>query len=344
MTLRTVEMDFEYMNYIQEPPRKPHELMSQACSNDRITIESWRKIWLDNIEYNHKTYGPFSSSHIGSLYEKHLMKPVIVAGSGPSLKVNIEHLKGNRDIPIISCLHNFAYFEDRDINVDLYVTLDAGDIVLQDLYEGGQHDLDWYSERTKDKTLCAFIGTSRKLLEKWQGKILWFNAPIPDPGIIDTVAKIEKFQCYVSNGGNVLGACLYIAKAFCAASTIAFIGADFSFDYKKKFHAWDNHYDINMGHTMRAVDVWGNKVLTWSSYWNFKNWFDFISLTVPGFWVNCAEGGCMGAYPDGNLITIKQMALKDFIDQFYIHEKIKQQALDPANGIDPEVGQIKLLF
>ena len=88
----------------------------------------------------------------------------MLAGSGPSLVYNGEKLKNRGDMPLISCLHNFHFFEDRDIKVDFYVTLDAGPITITEVSEGGKHDADWYWERTKDCTLVAFIGTHPDLI------------------------------------------------------------------------------------------------------------------------------------------------------------------------------------
>jgi hypothetical protein len=129
-----------------------------------------------------------------------------------------------------------------------------------------------------------------------------------------------------------LGACLYIAKAFMGANPIAFIGADFSFSYSKKFHAWNSKYDKNLGSVLAAMDVYGNKVLTWQSYNNFKCWFDRICIDIPGIWINCTEGGTLGAYLDGNIMAIRQMKLEQFIDMYHLTRHLRKQALEPDSG------------
>jgi Uncharacterized protein conserved in bacteria len=136
----------------------------------------------------------------------------------------------------------------------------------------------------------------------------------------------------------VLGACLYIARAFLGASVIAFMGADFSFSYEKKFHAWDSKYDAKLGQVLRVKDVFGNSVYTWRSYHNFKSWFEYITLTVPGIYYNCSEGGTLGAYNEGNLRSIYQLPLKDFIRQMNMYEEMKDQAMDA------KIKEKKLLF
>jgi hypothetical protein len=121
-------------------------------------------------------------------------------------------------------------------------------------------------------------------------------------------------------GGNTLGACFYHAAYVFGCNPIAFVGADFSFDYMHKFHSWDSPYDEKFGGLTGAVDVWGNKVWSWRSYLNFKNWFEFQAMGGQGQHflqvVNCTEGGTLGAYPEGNIMQVKQLRLCDFLDSY----------------------------
>jgi hypothetical protein len=333
---RKAEIILEYQNYIESPPIAPNQLYGQACANDSVTIDSWRKIWLDNIRANKARFGSFSDHSIGKLYQTHSLKPAVIAGSGPSLKVNGDLLKERGGVPLISCLHNFHYFEDRGISVDFYVTLDAGPVVLEEVSEGGTKTADEYWALTKDKKLIAFIGTDPRLFEKWQGEVYFFNAPVPDKSFQAESDAIEPFFAYISNGGNVLGACLYFAKGWLGCNPIAFVGADFAFGYDKKFHAWDSKYDKNLGYVLKAVDVYGNKVLTWQSYANFKAWFDYVAVKVPGIYINCTEGGTFGAYSEGNIMAVRQMELSQFIGMYRMSEHIKGQAekpYEPSNVI-----------
>ena len=309
--MRKAEVILEYQPYIDQPPIAPRDLHSEACKNDEVTINSWRKTWESNVKTNHERHGPFESRSIGQIYGKSHHKPVIIAGSGPSLKNNVSAMASRKDITLVSCLHNFHFLEDHDVKADYYVSLDAGEVVIEEVYEGGKHSPDHYWSATKDHTLLCYIGTSPRLLEKWQGKVLFFNCPVPDTEYMSFIDEIEIFNTYVSNGGNVLGACMYIARAFLGASSVAFTGADFCFSYDKKFHGWDSKYDAKLGQVMRVRDVFGLPVYTWKSYHNFKGWFEFISMTVPGVYYNCSEGGTLGAYSDGNIRSLIQMSLKE---------------------------------
>lgn len=336
--MRKAEVELEYQPYIDQPPVVPRALFTEACENDESTINAWRPTWEKNVKANHEKYGPFSERHIGSLFGLDHLKPVIVAGAGPSLKNNGKELKNKKDITLISCLHNFHFLEDQGTPADYYVSLDAGELTVEEVYEGGSKNPDEYWEMTEGRTLLCYIGTSPRLLEKWRGKILFFNCPVPDDSFMKFVDDVEKFNVYVSNGGNVLGACLYIAKAFLGASSIAYVGADFCFSYDKKFHGWDSKYDLKMGYCMQVRDVFGIPVKTWKSYHNFKGWFEWVAMTVPGLYFNCSEGGTLGAYNDGNLRSITQMPLSSFIRQMTMYDEIKEQAQNPKTEVK------KLLF
>jgi len=336
MKIKTIHC--EYQNYIDYNPVPAKQLFDSACESDTVTINSWRDTWQKNVKENHERFGPFESKSIGVLFGKDHMKPVIVAGAGPSLKENVTDLIDRKGITLVSCLHNFHFLEDTGCPAEYYVTLDAGDVTIEEVSEGGKKTEKEYWEITKNRKLLAYIGTSPRLLEKWQGEIYFFNAPVPDESFMAFCENIERFNTYVSNGGNVLGACLYIAKAYLGASIVSFVGADFCFSYDYKFHGWDSKYDKNLGNVLRVKDVFGNSVKTWRSYFNFKGWFEFVSLTVPGLYFNCSEGGTLGAYPDGNIRSIIQMPLKEFIRQLSLYSEIEAQAKNS------KIEEKKLLF
>jgi len=328
--VKKAEVYLSYQGLISEPPVARSALYSQACSNDGVTISSWRPTWIKHAKANKKRFGAFKDHSLGQLWGKGLYRPAIIAGAGPSLKGNAHLLKDRGEgIPLVSCLHNFHYLEDLGCPADYYVSLDAGEVVVEEVSEGGQRSADEYWALTKDRTLICYIGTHPELLEKWQGRVLFFNCPVPDDELKKALSEIETFGCHVSNGGNVLGACLYIAKGYLGASDIVFVGADFCFSYDHKFHAWDSKYDKHLGHCVSLTDVYGVRRLTWQSYANFKAWFDHIALTVPGTWVNATEGGCLGSYPTGNLAAFKYMDLADVFKTWRMLEHTRKQAFEP---------------
>jgi hypothetical protein len=327
----------EYQPFIDKPPVTHEQMYAQSTSNDSVTVASWKNDWIHNYGMNKKKFGNFADHSLGKLFQKHLHMPAIVVGSGPHLKRNAHLLKDVKGIPIVSCLHNFHYMEDLGVDVDYYVSLDAGPVTIEEVSEGGDPSVDYWA-KTKDKTLIAYACSHPELISKWQGKIYFYNCGVPDPEVMKALEDIELFNCHVSTGGNVLGAAVYIAKAFFGCSTIIFTGASFSFSSNEKFHAWDSKYDVKLGTVIKLPDIYGYKAKTWQSYANFANWFNFVAERVPGRWINCTEGGILGAYLDGNIRSIEQMDLKDCLSQYSMSEHIRPQAEDPKTS------EVKILF
>ena len=326
--MKKAEVILEYQNLIAGPPVPKEALYSQACQNDESTIKHWWHIWLANITANKSRFGSFAERSISSEFKKYQYQPIIIAGSGPSLKGNAHELRNRGSIPLVSCLHNFHYFEDLGLNPEYYVTLDAGPVTIEEVTEGGTKSEEEYWAKTKERTLIAFIATDPRLLEKWQGRILFYNSPLPNAELIQKIDAIEEFNCFLSTGGNVLGACLYFSKAVLGGSQIIFTGADFCFGYDYKFHAWDSKYDISMGQTIWCTDIYGMKRKTWPSYYNFKSYFDSVAMRIEGVYYNCSEGGCLGAYPEGNIVAFKYMDLKDCLRIFNLNDELSAQMAD----------------
>lgn len=331
MKSRTIALEFQ-PNLLQAPiPQE--QAYKEACASDNATINHWEKTWLANIKANKAKYGSFGKNSAGILWGKGECQPAIIAGSGPSLKYTAAKLKDRpRNMLLISCLHNFHYLEDCDAKVDYYVTLDAGPITIKEVTEGGTKDPKAYWDMTKNRTLIAFIGTDPELLEKWQGKVLFYSAPIPDENLMKKIKEIENFQVYIESGGCVLGTSLFFAKGILGCQTTIFVGSDFSFstEPKTRFHSWDSSYDANLGLTIKTVDIFGNAVKTWRSYYNFAQWFNVVAQRVPGIYINASEGGILGAYREGNIIAIKQMWYDDMIDLFRLHKHKMEFCKDPT--------------
>jgi hypothetical protein len=329
---------------IDGPPVPPQSLWQAACASDDVTVKSWENTWLGYTLENHRKFG-FKET-VNSELGKCNMQPVIIAGSGPSLKRNYVFLKpseslgadnktmiqhhGRGDIKIVSCLHNFAFFEDSDIMTkdDYYLTLDSGDITIREVYEGGSNPPEWYWERSKDRTLCCYIGTHPLLLEKWQGKVLWFTTPPQSEKIYKETDKVFPYKnnSIFSVGGNALGACLYMARGVLNCGPTIFIGADFCFSYDSHFHAWNSPYDSMCRGTVDWTDIFGNRVQTWQSYLGFKKYFDFQACGGLGgngqIFINATEGGILGAYKEGVIKQFLYMDLKTALHTFNIKYRV----------------------
>lgn len=317
----------QIMPAIDGPPMDLDGMYKQACANDDVTVNSWKDQWSfqirDNVKYD------FVKNSVAQLLSKEKFKPIILAGSGPSLKRNTHQLQTRKDIRIVSCLHNFGYFEDREImgTDDYYLSLDAGDITIREVVQGGtKEDESWYWERTKDRTLICHVCTNPDLLRRWKGPKYFFCTPFAPQvqgalGPYVDLSKTPFFNC----GGNALGACMYFGKAILGGSTMIFIGADFAFDLTNSFHPFASPYDSMFRGVIPATNIWGNRVYTWQSYYNFKVWFEYMACGGKGrnpiSMINATEGGILGAYPQGNIKQIVQMDLNTALYQYHMIDK-----------------------
>ena len=327
--------------YIPGPPRSKEDLQKTYSASDEITVKTWWNEWVKNKVSNFKNFKPADNTTMKD-YGKYAYQPCIIAGSGPSLKQNAHHLKDRGDICLVSTLHNFGYFEEQGIKADYYLNLDAGDITIPEAAEGfadiyeamkdfsPMNKIRYLDEvnfwkRTKGKTLVTCLHGNPELHKRWQGKILWFDTALH--GINEEVAKeapdITGWNFIYQTGGNTLGACLYHARAVLGSSPIAFIGADFCFQ-NSKFHAWNSPYDTQCQGTMPCTTIHGERAETWPSYFGFKTWFEFIACgglgNTPHSFVNCTEGGILGAFPEGNIMQIRQRTLLEFIREYNLHK------------------------
>lgn len=338
--LRDIKIDLQLQPLIAAPPMTSDQLYKQACSSDEVTINTWRKIWKDNYVANKERFGSFADHSWASLFGINRHKPCIVIGSGPSLKYSIEALKKNQamenPVMTVSCLHNLSYFVKEGIEVDYYLSLDAGKIVTQDAVEMNGASPDYYWEKSKGKKLLAYAASDPELFDKWQGEIYLFNAITPDLKLKGELEAVERFTSYVSSGGNAGGACTYFAKIIASSNPLMFVGFDFCFSYENQFHAYPSQYDnfngLGIGNCVRWPDVYGNMRSTWNSYLNFKFFMDSLPMRVPGDYISCSEG-IMGAYREGNIAQFQYKTLDQALAPYQLSEKIvveKRQASDNA--------------
>jgi hypothetical protein len=345
-----IPMLLQYQKNI-DPPASKDDLYKIAVRSDTVTNTRWNDTWINQTTENAKNYDITALSCM-SEFKKEAFKPVIICGSGPSIKKNCLDLTsrvvfkqnldtgkmemmqggGRSDLRVVSCLHNFGLFENNNIMTkdDYYLTLDAGEITISETIEGGakKHPEEWYWERSKNRTLLAHNTAHPSLLKKWQGKILFFTTPPANEEIKKNIEEhfdVTKVPSF-SVGGNALGACLYFARAILGASSIIFTGADFSFSYEHRFHGWNSPYDEKFTGLEAVTDIYGNRVYTWPSYYGFKCWLDFIACGGSGGqdhdFINATEGGILGAYPEGNIRQFRYMSLKGALAMLTCHEKI----------------------
>lgn len=345
--MREMKMDLQYQNVIPAPPMPTEHLYKAATSGDGVTVESWRKIWIDQYRLAKERFGDLGAMSIGLLAGSERHRPCIAIGSGPSLKHSISALQENqalaKPIPTVSCLHNYAFLRNNGIKVDYWLSLDSGEVVIDDATETGKEGVDYWAT-TENETLVCNITSHPKLFDKWKGKVRLFNCLVPDKQYREETDKIEVFKHYISSGGNAGGACAYFGKVVLGCNPIVFVGMDFCFDYANEFHSYQSKYDNwnggGLGNYQIATDVFGNSRKTYPSYYNFKCYLDYVACSIPGTWISCSEG-LLGAYKEGNIAQYEYMPLKAFILQHKMTEHIGYEFKD-ATGKATSLENINL--
>lgn len=338
-----VPMKLMFQGYIDSPPVAPESMYQASTKNDAVTIKHWYGTWLKHVKMNEESHKMAEHSAM-SEHGKYKYRPGIIAGSGPSLKKNVDVLAKAKpdEIPLTSCLHNYSFFMDRGVKTEYWMNLDAGPITIDEFSQGGKQSEQYYWDSTKDQTLIACSVSHPELIKRWQGKILWFASPVPSDQYQKEFDKLTSLDLYYNVGGNALGACLYHTRAVLGCMPIVFVGADFSFDYMHKFHSYDTPYDEQFKGIVPMTDVFGNRVFTWPSYAGFANWFMFQSMGGVGKhpiqFINCTEGGILGSFPQGNIRQIQQLALADFLHGIKHFNKLPEVKKNRSQG------QPQLLF
>lgn len=343
----------KFQNYIPKPPNTKDQLQQTYSASDSITIETWFEEWKINKLHNMANYDVLKNTGMKE-YKKWISKPVIIAGSGPSLKYNAELLKERNEIGLVSALHNFGFFESIGVKPDYYINLDAGDVTMPECAEGNAEvyekmkdlslfnkiayldEIKWW-DKTKDHTLITALHGNPQLHKRWQGRMIWINTSLPQLDEEINHPTLNKFNLIYQTGGNTLGACHYHAKAILGGNPVVFVGADFAFSNDNHFHAWDSPYDKKVSGIMKCTDIFGNHCLTWPSYYGFKCWFEFIAMggkgNAPGSYINCTEGGILGAYPEGNIIQIRQKTLKSVLTEYNLHRYMPVMLKEQKNTV-----------
>ncbi len=349
---RSISIELQYQNKIPVIPEHYGDPYQRACSGDKVTVDTWRKIWLSNFQAAKDRFKELGDHSYGKLFGINRHQPAIVIGSGPSLRYSLDALRDNRKrehpIQTISCLHNLGLFEDEGIEIDFYLSLDSGGVVIEDICEARNKDGAFYWSQTKGKKLIAYAASDPKLFDLWQGEIYLFNCLLPDMELRKKINDIEPFHHYISSGGNALGACMYTAKAIFGSSEIIYVGADFCADYDHKFHSYQTRYDNldgkGLGQTIPWVDVFGNRRACWPSYLNFKFFLDWVAQNIPGLWASASEG-ILGSYPEGNLDRFTYGPLSYLLERYKMSEEVTVKKFKFENGQridDPSLSQLRL--
>lgn len=334
---------------------------------NKITREANERAWNRNIQKNKKYY------RIGNPLPKGLITYLVCAG--PSLEKNVEELKNVGSRGIIVCIDaNLEYLIDKGIIPEYCVSIDASDKIYTMVKS--------VIKQTKDITLVANTASNPRLVERWKGPKFFFSSIHPRFGtkseefqansrIAIATKRINKGEELRFNkhykivfpgvllelpcGGNVTTT----AHAFCLnclkATTVAMVGADFSWETDNRFYCGSKHSkNVNMrihNETRCShLNMYKKRVHTNHSLFAFKQWHEQLALQYPWTVINCTEGGILGINDKGDKeLAIGFDTLKNVIKEYspkredkFIKTKYKApkhigKQIEQGEQIDPAV-------
>jgi hypothetical protein len=264
--------------------------------------ESKSKILKKQLAENAKEWN-FKENSVKKLSKKHEGETAYIVGNSPSLAKNVKGLKNKKGI-ILTSIHSTKFLLRNGVKPD-YIGLVSVD----------KKQEKWALEfDSTGLILLADASISPKVLKKWKGKIYFFRASVDSN--IKKDREITDFEDRISCGGNVMGG-LYAIALGMGCKKIVFVGMDLS--NGMNIHGQCPQYaDGTIDYWFKNktyvifVDISGRGTMTTPSMYMYKIWFDYHSCVIRNIeHINATEGGILGAYPQGNLQSIKQMRLAD---------------------------------
>lgn len=295
-------------------------LKSFADTNNEIE-RNWRNIWIPNIKANTKFIGDFSRYGYYNICGTKEGRTAYLVGGGPSLRHNITDLKKTKDADIWTSAHTLKYLVKNGIRPDYTVVLDGKDRQAEWLDIG---------DESKGMNLLMDIHCTPKIFNVWKGPMIFFRSTaMAEDAFTREQYAITDFDHVALSGGNVITSAYYMIMRM-GYKRVVFVGNDLANDVNDvRIHYADGSVDDGMIDRMESekegksyqdpfrdssieCDIQGLGVWSRGRMFNYKYWLDLRSQENTGIeHINATEAGILGAYPEGNIKSIKQMRLCD---------------------------------
>ena len=249
--------------------------------------------------------------------------PAVVVCPGPSLQKNIETLRKLKGKAIIICvLHAFAYLQEKKIEPDIVIQVDAKNLREDYLEKDGKKSTVWdewigKNDFTKVKYFITSAYSPPDLFTVPAQNIFWMNAGLP----LEKEVPIDIVD-YKRVGGSVAHSAFDILVEF-GCSSIALVGQDLA--YGKDGQAYSKGKAVglgrkkddlfmknNYGADVEVKGYYGEPVITSEVFFSFANLFSIFADQLQAQknikLYNCTEGGMF-------IEGFNHCALGDFLKQ-----------------------------
>ncbi len=257
------------------------------------TVLRFNDLWKRNVEANFPIIA--TSQGVQKLKNKFKKLPAIVVGAGPSLDKNIQHLaRVQEKALIIAADAALKPLLRHGIRPPLVVCLDPQEDIAK-FFTGVSHD---------GMTLVAPTIVHPRILDIWEGKVIFFNKFAPDIPLLTEIQNALPKIGVLTPGGTVLSIAYDLAFQS-GADPIIFVGQDLSYENKIIYarggetgnQSWETLCRDQSENIVYETDIRGQKIPTLKSmsvtkqwfHWAFTTWKRNSRLTI----YNCSEGGIL---------------------------------------------------
>ena len=224
--------------------------------------------------------------------------PGLVVSGGPSVDKNLHLLEHVNERAVIICV-------DSMLKNVMKLGIKPNFVILTDAEWGEWGNcFDDLPMSTKDIPLLVDIFINKKMLEKWEGDIFWYQIAPSESSPLSRVAdpeftghSIGQLAC----GGCVSSMAFSFLYSYLRCDPIVLIGQDCGY-YDPQFHHAKN-IDVTQDRRNEEVvkDIYDRDMITSPTLKAYKYWFETVVsgkfnppiTQINGTFINATEGGCL---------------------------------------------------
>ena len=253
---------------------------NKKYSDDDGLHKEWNVRTLENIPYFTKEK---SIWNLEFKYYAEDEKAMVLVGSSPCLKRDVEKLKDLDDNFIIVCANSSLKFLLKNgIKPHYVICIDSDAIDIP------QHmDI----EGSEDITLLASTVVHHSVFNNWKGPVYF----LPYYSIKKELKRRvrDKLGKGVPSGGNSITSAFYVVSVIFGSKTVVFVGNEHCFDKVKDYYAdKETAKQEKLKLIFPIKDVLGRERWTLPAHYNYAIWTEKVcnDLTPQGYFIDTSFG------------------------------------------------------
>ena len=287
--------------------------------SNELTVESWKKRWLDNVVENlNIVTHPRPMNELLTQLNSHV---ILACGAGPSLR------KLKRAAPlippnwgIVTTDYGLLAVLQAGLKPTLVISMDGHQETEPDLLEG----FNQLNELHPDVPVILDIVTCPSVVEQVKNPF-FFRSMGPHENFLNRyVMKEVPHIDQMGHGGNVGSVCCIMAKFYCYARHVVLIGFDSAMkEGTTRGNYWNEKVAGNDHQYIQVADIYGRPIWTMANLHNYKWWLDhFCWCNNDVEWINANDGGFLGVCdPVSNYNHFTYLPLEKAVEHLKDHSE-----------------------